>query len=242
MATLEQATADAGKPRDHLTARNNSQLSANYTNKFCSLLDKERALAYDPNSRSQICWRCSQESRWGRWKTKYSLISMLKTKSRRLRTSNRNAENKKRAVKSRSTLARKLTKVPPFCLCLCLCLCLTWVRSWHRAPHWREMSRRKRDHNSTLSHWTTKSKWSKWMKHQVHLDAKQKFDVLTEPGRTCWVFWGAFSEAWTSRRHWWTAPPPPQPYFDWLLRSSVSGLGFLFGSLLLLFEPQSLPG
>ena len=30
MATLEQATADAGKPRDHLTVRNNSQLSANY--------------------------------------------------------------------------------------------------------------------------------------------------------------------------------------------------------------------
>ena len=55
MATLEQATADAGKPRDHLTARNNSQLFANYTKKFCSLLDKERALAYDPNSRSQIC-------------------------------------------------------------------------------------------------------------------------------------------------------------------------------------------
>ena len=104
------------------------------------------------------------------------------------------------------------------------------------------MSRRKRDHNSTLSHWTTKSKWSKWMKHQVHLDAEQKFDVLTEPGRTCWVFWGAFSEAWTSRRHWWTAPPPPPPCFDWLLRSSVSGPGFLFGSLLLLFEPQSLPG
>ena len=31
MATLEQATADAGQPRDHLTARNNSQLSAKYT-------------------------------------------------------------------------------------------------------------------------------------------------------------------------------------------------------------------
>ena len=104
------------------------------------------------------------------------------------------------------------------------------------------MSRRKRDHNSTLSHWTTKSKWSKWMKHQVHLDAKQKFDVLTEPGRTCWVFWGAFSEAWTSRRHWWPAPSPPQPCFDWSLRSSISGPGFLFGSLLLLFEPQALPG
>ena len=70
----------------------------------------------------------------------------------------------------------------------------------------------------------------------------KKFDVLTEPGRTCWVFWGAFSEAWTSRRHWWTAPPPPQPCFDWSLRSSIGGPGFLFGSLLLLFEPQSLPG
>ena len=41
-----------------------------YKNKFCSLLDIERGLAYAPNSRSQICWRCSQESRWGRWKTK----------------------------------------------------------------------------------------------------------------------------------------------------------------------------
>ena len=104
------------------------------------------------------------------------------------------------------------------------------------------MSRRKRDHNSTLSHWTTKSKWSNWMKHQVHLNAEQKCDVLTEPGRTCSVFWGAFSEAWTSRRHWWTAPPPPQPCFDWSLRSSIGGPGFLFGSLLLLFEPQALPG